>query len=516
MKTRIVRWLLAPALFGLALLPACGGSSGGSSGGGTGGSGSALVSGTVDSFGSIRVNGLTLETPAGTPVKIDDNPKGLDDLQVGMVVRVKAELNDDRVTGRAEGIEAVHELKGPVTAVLNPSTGTIGVLNQVVRLTDTTVFADLPGGVGSLVVGDFVEVSGFRSADGSFRATRVQRKGAGFDDVPEAEIDVKGTVANLDTTAETFRLGTLTVDYGLAVLDPSVAAAGGLANGLVVEVKSDQDLLGGAVVASFIKAENPELEHGIEVRAKGIITSFVSATDFEVDGRFVTTTAQTQFRRGTAANLAVGRVVEVEGEVNDQGVLVAREVSFELAKTVKLQGDVSAKTASSVTVLGVTVQVNASTILRDKRDDVSPFDLTQLQVGDRVDLRAFMESGSAVAARLERDDPRSDGRVILQGPTSGVNGNVVTVLGAAVDTSTVSDSRFENAARQDISRAAFLQAAGVAGTLVKFRGTQSPAGITWERAELEAPKAFANDGSNEFEFELEVENETENETETPG
>jgi hypothetical protein len=503
MKTRIARWLLAPALFGLALLPACGGGGGGSSGGGTGGSGSALVSGTVDSFGSIRVNGLTLETPAGTPVKIDDNPKGLDDLQVGMVVRVEAELNDDRLTGRAEGIEAVHELKGPVTAVLDPSTGTIGVLQQVVRLTDTTVFADLPGGAGSLAVGDFVEVSGFRSADGSFRATRVQLK------TSEQELEVKGAVANLDTTAKTFQLGTLAVNYGLAALDPSVAAAGGLANGLVVEVKSDQDLLAGVLVASFIKAESPELGHGIEVRAKGIITALTSTTDFQVDGRFVTTTAQTQFRRGTAANLAVGRVVEVEGQVNDQGVLVAREVSFELAKTVKLQGDVSAKTASSVTVLGVTVEVNAWTMLRDKRSGgARTFRLDDLAVGDRVDVRAFMDDdGTPVAARLEREDPRSDGRVILQGPSSGVEGDVVTVLGAHVDTSTVVDSRFENAVRENITRAAFLEAAGVPGTLVKFRGTQAAEGTTWERAELEAPKTFANDGSNEFEFELETETE---------
>jgi len=47
----------------------------------------------------------------------------------------------------------------------------------------------------------------------------------------------------------------------------------------------------------------------------------------------------------------------------------------------------------------------------------------------------------------------------------------------------------------------------VPGTLVKFRGTQAAEGTTWERAELEAPKTFANDGSNEFEFELETETE---------
>ncbi|HRH78729.1 MAG TPA: hypothetical protein PK129_15390, partial [Cellvibrionaceae bacterium] len=68
----------------LAVLAACGGGGGSSGttpppGGGT--TASAISYGTITAFGSVWVNGIEYET-TGAEVRIDDSPRGTDDLRV--------------------------------------------------------------------------------------------------------------------------------------------------------------------------------------------------------------------------------------------------------------------------------------------------------------------------------------------------------------------------------------------------------------------------------------------------
>jgi hypothetical protein len=65
----------------------------------------------------------------------------------------------------------------------------------------------------------------------------------------------------------------------------------------------------------------------------------------------------------------------------------------------------------SVTLLGETIHVNASTLLIDKQDEegLMPehfFGLDDLNSGDYVEIDAYLEpdSGKLIAVKLERDD----------------------------------------------------------------------------------------------------------------
>ena len=66
-----------------------------------------------------------------------------------------------------------------------------------------------------------------------------------------------------------------------------------------------------------------------EVEIEGYVTRFRSIEDFHVAGQPVTTNAQTRFENGNAGDLAVGVRVEVEGFLNAESLLVAREVEFD-------------------------------------------------------------------------------------------------------------------------------------------------------------------------------------------
>jgi hypothetical protein len=192
-------------------------------------------------------------------------------------------------------------------------------------------------------------------------------------------------------------------------------------------------------------------------------------------------------------------------------VLVAREVSFELARNVKIEANVESVAGSTVTALGIPVTVDASTQLRDKVGATETLALDGLTPGNRVKIRAFVDSttGDAVATKIEKDDPRD--RVIVQGPAT-VTGSSVSILGGpGIDLSTVAANQFRNAAGTQILPADFLNLAQQSGNLVKLRGTQATQGgpVTWERAEIEVEHEFENqDGVNEFEQELEIENDT--------
>jgi hypothetical protein len=328
-------------------------------------------------------------------------------------------------------------------------------------------------------------------------------------------VEIKGAVEGL--TGGTFTLGGLTVNFAAGVLDAAITAAGGLANGMFVEVKSDTAPVGGAITASRIDLEDdgvPENE-GAEVRLEGLVTDITSATQFKVADHAVSTTAQTQFRRGAAGDVALGRSVEVEGVIDASGVLVAREVSFELARNVKIEANVGTVAGSIVTVLGIPVAVDASTRLRSKTGAGEDLTLAGLVQNDRVKIRAFVDptTGDAIATKLEKDDPRD--RVIVQGPADTVAGNVITILGGSFDTAAIPDNQFRNLAGNQVSRPEFLAltnrtVAGQENNLVKLRGTQAAPTdpVTWERAEIEVEHEFENEVENEFEQELEIEGDS--------
>lgn len=440
-----------------------------------------MVLGPISSFGSVVVNGIHYDTDDAV-ITIDGAPATQDDLRVGQVVRIVAELEDGKTTGTASSVDFEDNVEGPIASI-DLAAGRFVVLGQTVQVGADTSFDDdiSPRSLEGLAVGDFVEVSGLVTADGSIDATRIEKQAAGGD------FEVKGAVANLDTGDQTFEINGLVVDYSGAQLDDF--PAGGIANGQAVEAKGTALDGGGALVATRVEYEGSQVSGDEDdfAEIEGYISRFASATDFDVAGVTVTTNASTQFEDGTAADLALNVKVEVEGVFDANGRLVATEVDIRRGGDVEITGFIDAVDAAndSVTVLGIAVDTDALTRFEDKSDArVRPLTVDDLRVGDYVELRGAespADSGRVLAALLERDDADTESE--LQGFVTAVAAPTITILGVTIQTD--GSTEFEDVDDSPLSQAEFFSRVA-AGALVKAKGAEtSDTTILAEEVELE-------------------------------
>ncbi|MGB5258448.1 MAG: DUF5666 domain-containing protein, partial [Woeseiaceae bacterium] len=211
-------------------------------------------------------------------------------------------------------------------------------------------------------------------------------------------------------------------------------------SGDFVEAKGTSLNASGELVATRVELKNvlPDVSDGLYVEIQGFITRFVSAQDFDVTGLPVTTTANTTFEGGDATDLGLNIKVEVEGEVNSSGVLVATKVDIRRAKAVRATANVDSvnAAANSLVVLGITVSVDALTRLEDKSSaDVRPLTLAAINAGDYVEVRGSefpAGSGAILATILERDDADPD--TILQGFVETITEPSFAILGVTIET----------------------------------------------------------------------------------
>lgn len=328
-KGMICNILLAGAT--MFALIACGaGDPGGLAGGGIGGTGISV--GRITAIGSVTVNGIKFETDTAT-ISVDGKDGVLNDLEVGMLVAVEGTFNADGMTGMATSVVFRDNLEGPVTSVaLTAQPQTVSVLGQTVMVDATTDIYDASRNkitLNDIIVGNSVEVSGFTDAAGAIHATYIKVKAPG-----ETEIEVKGTISELNVISWTFKIGTLTVAYSG---DTNIEINGGLRDGLFVEVKSTTGIDdAGVLIASEVETEDEifSIAHGDEgdkVEIEGIVTNSLSSENkFEVNGQPVQVTSATQFEGSTSqADIILGARLEVEGTIDANGVLIAREISIE-------------------------------------------------------------------------------------------------------------------------------------------------------------------------------------------
>jgi hypothetical protein len=450
MKMGSKRYLvLFMSAFGLVLTGCSGGSSGGSSSAGGGNSAppsaevAAVSAGSVTGFGSIFVNGVEIET-ASSAFEIDDRPGSEDELEVGDVVVVT--LDPDAAVPTATKVFADESVEGPVDSV-DTLAGLLVVAGQTVRADADTSFDDniSPASLQGLVAGDFVEVSGFFDAAGDIRATRIERHLAG-------EVEVHGFVSNL--AGSTFNINALVVDFSSALIDDRFPG-GMISDGDFVEVKGTDFGMDGELLATEVEpdglgvAADDDLDldqfDEVEVEIEGFITRFGSATDFDVSTFPVTTNGQTLYEGGTAADLAENVKVEVEGELNAAGVLVAAKVDIRRASVLRITALVDAVNPASntVTLLGVPVRVDTLTRIEDKSDaDLEPFMLNDIAAGNYLEIRGGVDPtapGGVLASLLEREDvpdpdDLADDATELRGVVDAVSPPTVTVLGVTIET----------------------------------------------------------------------------------
>jgi hypothetical protein len=274
--------------------------------------------------GGLVVNGVTYST-SDALVSVDGQASSLNQLQPGDVVTINGSVSNDGTTAIADEIAFVGNVRGVITAS-NAQNNTLTVMNQTVRLTGDTVIDDAT----ALTVGRAVEISGFANSLGELIASRVDAQ------AHAQKGQVRGTVAALDSNGRTFQINSLLIDYDNA------RVTGRLTEGAIVTVESRAENTHGVLVAKSVDVSEALGAPGQRGNLQGIITSFASAAEFDVNGQHVIGDEHTQYNLRSSM---LGPDVEViiAGRFNARGALVADSVEI-TKKAAKAQAE-AAKTA---------------------------------------------------------------------------------------------------------------------------------------------------------------------------
>lgn len=363
------RLLLATAT-AVSMLAACGGDGLGS--GGTGASPETFATGTVDGFGSIFIGGercdhvgarITWDTVANDlESAAEPNPdvklgQRLEvDLAGGDLCRIVAARIAPEVIGVVSSTNPLVVAGATVLVNADPAAGPVTVFDGYANAADITV-------------GDRVEIHGKAVPNGTgvaIQATRIERK-----PTDPTWVRVAGVIGNLNTTAQTFTLGGLTVHYtNSTTIVPNGFV---LRDGLTIAMWSTGAVSGNNVDARFIRVLRRQFADQQKVRVQGPVRNCIAnpCTTFSVDGIDVLITGDTVFRgNATVADIADGKTVHVRGTFDaTSGKLVARAVAVRALSDgeVTLLGSVSDYTDDGVTktfrVRGVPVSTDGSTVL---------------------------------------------------------------------------------------------------------------------------------------------------------
>ena len=428
--------------------------------------------GSISGFGSVIVNGVRFETGSAS-FDVDGNAGSESDLAVGDVVTIVGTVNENGTDAQASSVTFDDVVEGPVSAI-DDAASTLTVLGQTVIVDAGTSFDDniSPASLDGLQVGDIVEVSGFRRADGSVVATRIEAKPAG------GEFEVTGLVSNL--SGMMLMINALAVDFSAAQLDDF--PGGAPENGQLIEAKGTTIGGAGELVATRLEFKGNTLggDDGDRAEIEGFITRFVSVTDFDVEGIPVTTDGGTTYVNGSAADLALNRKVEVEGSINTNGTIVADRIEIKQSNFIRVEGRVDSASASAVVIFGLTINADALTRFEDKSSaDLQNFSIADVNAGDYLETRGFEDARGIVAIRIERED--FDGDVALRAFVDSVSNPNFTINGVPIETNGATVFRDLN--NQVISAATFF--ANANGRLVEAAGSESNGGILADEVEFE-------------------------------
>ena len=404
----------------ISVLYGCGGGSG-STDDGTSSTSETSSSGPITSFGSIYVNGKRYDT-SNSEVYVEDESSDESELRVGMMVEV---VEDD--SGNAARVSYDDDLEGIVAAnniAAGSSIGTLEVMGQTVTVDNKTVFETYVAAISSvdlIVAGNIVEVSGYTTSDSTITATRIEVKAVDLatylSNYPKG-IEVKGIVSQHSASANTFKLGLLVVNYAGAILDD---LGNGVQDNLYVEVKSVQGMnASDQLIASKVELEDNGRrdysgDDGDEYEVKGYVTA-LSADSITVNEETFIINNVTEFEDDSKGKIKVGDMVEVEGYVNSDGRLTAKEIELEDSDdSNEIKGTVASVVIDidnngTITLSDNTViKVTNNTLMHDERDEgFTPdktFNLADISSGDYIEVYAIDNGdGTFTATKIERED----------------------------------------------------------------------------------------------------------------
>ncbi|WP_323751483.1 DUF5666 domain-containing protein [Marinobacter sp.] len=426
-----VKMVVMGALAGSLI--ACGGSGSGSSGSSTASTGQDGRSvGAVTGFGSVYVNGTRFKTDGS--VASNDGLERENQLHKGMVLKVSGSWNGQG-EGQASEVAYDDTLRGPLTAARwdnAANTGELTLLGQKVTLDGKTVFRGASADdLAMNPVGYRVRISGWRTAQGEFRASYVGAKVIGLEFEGNNEVELEGIVAGLDATAQLFTINGFGVDYQLATGDDGFDL-NDLTNGMAVEVEGY--LQGDVLMAKEIDEEDDLFKNDDEVEISGDIFDFdSSARTFIINGVTVQYSGSTEFDDIYSDSLQDGIFVKVEGEFRN-GVLMAEEIEGQEGDA-ELSGEIQDfdRANEILTVSGVKVWLTDNTLIetdsdqRRSRED----DLNALQVGDYLEVEGRQrntDGGYLEAFVIEREDDDDNGVAEIEGRVDAIGSDSLTIM----------------------------------------------------------------------------------------
>lgn len=371
----------------VALAAGCGG------GVGEGGTGGGYSQGTVSGLGSIIVNGVRYDDSSAVVTDVDGNTRSAASLGLGMAVEIESgaiTTTGGRPEATATAIRYTSELAGPIAAI-DSVTGRITVLGQVVQLDITTVFGAPLAGLGSLSVGQIVELHAEQNtATGVYRATRIDARA----DADTPAWRLRGLITERNALTRRFSIGNAVFDY--ANVPPAGVVVGRIARVTLAKTAADTAVW---TVTALATGQRP-LPEGREATLNGLVTEIEAQPQFfSVNGQPVNAAGLT-----LPGGIALGARVEVKGRVTG-GALRATEVSLLAGAAavptsdVELIGNVSNLDAAARTfaVRGTPVSYAGATV------EVGGGTLADLAPGRRVQVHGPLAAGgrSVEARRID-------------------------------------------------------------------------------------------------------------------
>ncbi|MEJ2321788.1 MAG: DUF5666 domain-containing protein, partial [Gammaproteobacteria bacterium] len=441
--------------------------------GGTGGTG--ITTGTLQGYGSIFVNDVEYDVSDavflrnGLPAS-----NGEDDYSVGEVITIRGNVSADGKTGTAEEVVYKDLLKGRVTLA---TPDYIRVLGQDVMVDGKTVFV----GFTRLdrIEGRYVEVSGFTTADGAILATNIKVKSES-----EGENEISGVITAVGSD-NSFSIGSLVVEY-------SSFPGGTPEVGQIVEVKIQAVISIDRVLAleiEFVESEDYEEETRIEI--EGLVTTFESITDFQVDGFRITTDSGTEYEDGTSADLGVDVRVQVKGLVDVDGFVLAEEIRIKVYTIDNQEVEVVATIdnlnpgSSSFVILGLVAETDVSTEFEDESSaDDESFGYEDLAVGDRVEVEGMVTGGNTMRVEeVNRRDPSS--RVSLEAALTQYSEGTGELVIGGISVHTDSSTEFQGPNGKEITAESFFKSLVEGVTDLEVRGTAEGSSILADTIEID-------------------------------
>jgi Domain of unknown function (DUF5666) len=115
--------------------------------------------------------------------------------------------------------------------------------------------------------------------------------------------------------------------------------------------------------------------------------------------------------------------VEVHGKFNTQSVIDAAEIEIKPTSPINIQSNVETISANGLTLSGIAVLVNDSTVFENESTNTTKLKLSDIRPNDQISISCYRDAnGNLVARKVELKNPSTkftiEGDVVSVQPTS--------------------------------------------------------------------------------------------------